>query len=677
MKSLHIILFVFIVLALNLSCEKEEVERPFARVRTLPVTEIDSTGATFHAEILSFHKDDITEYGFMWYNGILNRVWDTPDRFSHIALGTAPTEKRFSARIATGFVPGETYQVRAYLRSTDWVIYGEPVVFTASAEPAPVIEKILPENIVPGDTLQIMGEFFSNVKNGGKVIIGVTEVEIVASSATEIRCIAPFEITNNSQVTVQTAFGKKSVPFPLPTIGAPRLDRLIPSDPTIGDTITIEGSNFALRKEWNYITLSTYYSAFTVIEATRNYIKFIVPYMPVGGTTIDVSVRSSYDLSSNNLSFNLATPVIEDFFPKTVSYGDTLTILGKNFPPSGFNNNVYFSGVNLRILESNKQLIKVYIPEITFGNNMDISDPLQLVTLGFYVYSQAPLTYTNKDWKLVNDLPVSFPYDPFGFVLQNKIYFNNNNARDWWTYDLVSGNWQIIAQTQVGRPGEVFNKQALPVGEEVFIIQHDIYSQDSIQFIKFRPENGQISKIPSLKIPAGTSQNATSAAFTIHNQLYYCFSSKTNACWRFDATVNRWGRFNDFVDIFTGSNDGIKVYAGLTINQKAYLLVSNNFENLVLEYDPSVDRWEKIGPYPHEFFPNNQTSFVYKNKGYFLNLRQGYNQALEHDANQQRIRSWVMATPPDNNYYYEGQSFALSDRVYFAIGGKLYEWFPR
>ncbi len=323
MKSLHIILFIFIALAVSLSCEKEEVERPFARVQTLPVTEIDSTGATFHAEILSFHKDGITEYGFMWYNGILNRVWDAPERFSHIALGTVPSEKRFTARVETGFVPGDTYQVRAYLRSADWVVYGEPMLFASKGGQQPVIDKISPDIVVPGDTLLISGKYFASSSNDLTVTIGGTTAEIIASDLNQIKCIVPRYVNDNATIQVRSQSNKAPAIVQMPTIAKPEIYSLSANEVAVGDTLTLKGKYFSPQKNWNEIKTNNG-GNFQIIRYFPDSLQFVVNSLSAVASDYQLFVEVGIRRSENQATFTMAAPIIEDFFPKQV---DTAILL--------------------------------------------------------------------------------------------------------------------------------------------------------------------------------------------------------------------------------------------------------------------------------------------------------------------------------------------------------------
>src|SRR5262245_29765736 len=90
-----------IFLLLILSCDKDE-EFKYALIFTGGVTDIDATGATFHAKITDLSTESIIEYGFVW------ALYPDPalgnsEKFS---MSEAPRVGAFSQRISSTLKSG-------------------------------------------------------------------------------------------------------------------------------------------------------------------------------------------------------------------------------------------------------------------------------------------------------------------------------------------------------------------------------------------------------------------------------------------------------------------------------------------------------------------------------------------------------------------------------------------
>lgn len=110
-----------------IKCQKEDiiVGRDYPRIKTLEVTNISSTGATFNAEIQSAGRAGITEYGFVWsraenpFLDDLNILSEQKDSETGI----------YSMFINATLEAGVTYYVQAFVIAANYTVYGNRISF--------------------------------------------------------------------------------------------------------------------------------------------------------------------------------------------------------------------------------------------------------------------------------------------------------------------------------------------------------------------------------------------------------------------------------------------------------------------------------------------------------------------------------------------------------------------
>lgn len=117
--------FLFLFIAL-FSC-KEENAYDFVLVQTGAVTDIDSSGATFHAKISDLGDENITAYGFVW-DSVARPGIGTSEK---LQITESPANGLISQRISTAIQTGTEYYVRAFVRQGDFLTYGREVRFTS------------------------------------------------------------------------------------------------------------------------------------------------------------------------------------------------------------------------------------------------------------------------------------------------------------------------------------------------------------------------------------------------------------------------------------------------------------------------------------------------------------------------------------------------------------------
>lgn len=174
-----------------------------------------------------------------------------------------------------------------------------------------------------------------------------------------------------------------------------------------------------------------FYSDITyALEEMKDY--YVRSYVKAGELTI-------YGDAVKFRSLGSQAPVITDFEPKSATWGDTVTIYGKNFSYQNLTNVVFFGATKGTILKSTNEEIQVIVPNslniITtfiaievFGNRYVTNESFKLLTPGII----SSINKTDVTWGDTIELSGIFPFSThtikieIGNVNASIIEFNDN-----------------------------------------------------------------------------------------------------------------------------------------------------------------------------------------------------------------------------------------------------------
>ncbi|MEJ1241728.1 hypothetical protein WBG78_26525 [Chryseolinea sp. T2] len=98
----------------------------YPRMNTLPVTNVSSTGATFHGSTLQNGTEEIINRGFVWST----KQSVTLEDGQRIDLGPGPEE--FDAEVLSGLSPKTIYYVKAFAITKNYTVYAPYVQFASN-----------------------------------------------------------------------------------------------------------------------------------------------------------------------------------------------------------------------------------------------------------------------------------------------------------------------------------------------------------------------------------------------------------------------------------------------------------------------------------------------------------------------------------------------------------------
>ena len=378
----------YILLSLSLficflSCDKDEkVNRPYARIRTLGIQNINTSGVSISAEIYNASKLNIEDHGFVYIlknSSALNQNNDSwnidtdfdiaslePKKNEHIetnyekeSLGSKNGDGVFESTLTRNLIRNAPYLAKAYVVSNGITTYGEPIEFASMGGIGPVITKIVPNTAYYGDTINLIGNHFSNQSRYNKIFFNELRAQIIYSSDTLIKTIVPERDRKwkaTSKIKMELALSTiKSIPdF---HILSPKIDSVSSKKIVSGMTVKIYGSKFNDLSNFSIDGKSSYLSNLERISDS-----LITVTIPLNIDLGKIPIR--YNHLSETITipdfFESTKPVIESVRPLKVWMDTLLQVRG---PYVGYLGSLLSSfGSPERINDSLVQVLVKYAP---------------------------------------------------------------------------------------------------------------------------------------------------------------------------------------------------------------------------------------------------------------------------------------------------------------------------
>ncbi|MCX6272744.1 MAG: IPT/TIG domain-containing protein [Bacteroidetes bacterium] len=425
-KTLPFILILFTLLS---ACRKDATIHPksFPFLVTKAVTDIDSTGATFHAEILTEGNEGINYYGFIWRIGNHNFYCSTENTGSL---------RQFSSRISSDLELNKNYSCRAFVRLIADTVFGDFVTFTSLGCASPQLDNINPKEGFDGTVVTLTGTGFSHDTQNNEVFINNVPAAVVASTGNSITFKTPrMSFFGDAPIALKVGSHLVSSTLTFKILG-PEIESYSSLSGYSGGYLTLNGKNFTQ----NGLNLDVYFDSFkvTIIDYSETTIKVLIPFFSDNLLT-DKSVAVK-------IVNGLKTAVCEDYFMIKKSWEPrqaTPFTGGWPFQAVTYNEKGY-------IFEPNSSTLYEYDPVLNTWNSMPSSlfpgqkiysslivrHGNKLIKAGGYNALQQPLnelwifSFADNTWVKKNDIPFNFDKS-VAFEQNNQIFVITSGARVW------------------------------------------------------------------------------------------------------------------------------------------------------------------------------------------------------------------------------------------------------
>jgi len=383
-NRLYIITLTGFLLIFLVGCQKEKkTERDYPQIKTSPVDQITSEGARFNANITSGNSEGISEFGFVWgeYDNlnILNSEKAT--------MEGAPETDQYSLNISSVLVAMKEYFVRAYVKSGDLVIYGDPVKFISLGSMAPEITDFEPKSATWGDTITIYGNNFSAQNYFNKVLFDEIGCTPSQSSSNMMKVQVPITLNKFSSYISLEILGNRTTASEVFNLLSPiKVYSLSPSVVSWLDTLVISGE-FPTEIP---ITAKIDDKSCTIAYKKINELGVLIPESLLNYDNPKISLKFNNHSLIPDLSFTLQKPFVENSTSFSGNPGDIISLTGY-FNPVLQNNSVDFGSGNLaNIVKCTKNNLQFAVPEIRGSYSQNVN-----VTSGnILIISNKPFNYT-------------------------------------------------------------------------------------------------------------------------------------------------------------------------------------------------------------------------------------------------------------------------------------------
>ncbi|WP_347174995.1 IPT/TIG domain-containing protein [Polaribacter uvawellassae] len=631
-KNIQSLAIIFFSVLFLIQCTENDIlERSYPTIETLQVTDVSENGVKLNATINNINQYDIIEYGFVWSV----RTFPDINISDKKIISSNLTSGGFSATITTTLVNGNKYYVRSFVKTKDYLVYGNQKEFMSFGSSAALILSLEPNSGVWGDTIQIKGKNFSYINSNNKVTFKDKVASVIKSNDSIITAVVP-EGVNSKEVTVGLEIANRETYAATKfIIKSPTITSIAPLTATFGEEITITGDNFGLKPEFNKVYFGDVLAE--VSASNKNSIKVIVPN-DLELSFAPVKVQSNAIDVTYNQNFILKKPVIT-FVDDNIKSNTEIIIKADYFNPKKENNKILFDNIEGEIISIENKNIKVKIPLgpfkkrelkiklkvadliVEYSKEVSLIDQWILVSddLPFRYYGHSsyylsanneiylvarPKHYSEDDdylWKLN---PNDFSWERFdipnniqinNFISDGiNLYFYDGSNNNFWEYNLATNQW---AQKQ-SYPG------AKRRGASQFLLNGEIYiglgSNDENytsvfykNFYKYNPSSNLWKQISDFPYNNSFRRNFTST-FVINNIAYLGNGASHTGMtdfWSYNANSDSWLRIADFPDARSRSSSfALNNFGYITGGSK----VGGGNNTDCWQYDPNLDTWNKI-----------------------------------------------------------------------------------
>ncbi|WPP48421.1 IPT/TIG domain-containing protein [Catalinimonas niigatensis] len=618
MKFLYKITLWALISFLCITCKEEDVtSRNYPRLNTLEVTDISKKGAKFNAEFMYRGDFDILTHGFVWSEQ-RGPLLDNADR---IVYSEPIKSETFSAEITTTLSEGAVYSVRPFVRTQDYLVYGETVTFLSLGSQAPLIEKIHPLTGTIGDTLTLFGKGFSHVNNKNEVLFDDVQATTLESSDSTIKVVIPKVNQSSYQISLNLS-GTSSAFEEAFTVSTPIIEEILPEAAFFGEVVTIKGKNFSHSTNENKVLLGNI--AIKPFFSSKNEIKFNLPNnLESSQSSLTLTVAGRTDTYENIF---VKGPIITSISPAYINsyYSGAIELIGENFNPIPDKNEVRINQIQARVLTASHSKITFEFPaalraDVQEGIKSTLDITLSILGQEFTLEDQLIIDYSN-DWENMDDFPGNPRIYGTSFSINGKGYIGLGGwkeydkwYKDFWEYNPANDFWTRLSDF----PGEGRSKfVTFVINSKAYIITgtkgNAYLSDNSLSEVwEFDSQTGNWTK--KNDFPGGARWSAF--GFSINNRGYvgggiYGNAQKQNDFWKYESVNDSWTKLNDLPtelwneDIFAISN-----------SENGFVLAqSENQDRDFWKYNPINDSWSR-GPSLPDLLKIT-TGFVFNNDVY-------------------------------------------------------------
>jgi len=362
----------------------------------------------------------------------------------------------------------------------------------------------------------------------------------------------------------------------------------------VGQTIKLKGKYFSSKNslvKFNQITA-------TILSANQDSILVTIPGFKSRSSIISVSTPDATAYSKD--SFKLYTAIINDLIPKMSTYGDEMTLKGKNFQKNPISLYVLFDTQKIPARIIDDETIKFTVPINLNQSSCSIGVIMNdLITLSTDKFSLTPFHFSDFNPKIaLTGSTISITGSNFSPVLaNNKVYIGGVLAQ------MVSGTNNSLQVEMPLQSTAIYNSRNAIVQLEIGGTTQTTTNKLVINDQWFRLNDAPMS-LGSLSDGNGwlwqPNFNYRYANSFLVSNITYIGLNFASEFWAYNASNDSWSKLANF------PGKGRKYAAGFVSQNKIYLGmgqadsndITPTFYNDWWVYDISSNQWTRKSDFP-------------------------------------------------------------------------------
>ncbi len=492
---------------------------------------LENGGVQLYADFSNFSSSD--ELGFNVFAGgrlLCSLDVSNPQNGSNAVI------------LTSGLYPGVTYEYQGFITTQTETIYGLMESFVSQGSKPIKITGINLEEGHFNDEVELTldtSDFKINSAVDFKVLFNGTPASNVYVDGDKVTLKIPyFEGAPIASIKLEY-FGsllETSYTFQL---YAPVVDEIMPEEVGIGGEITIKGDHFENFNR-NYLKVFFDEHEAEVLSFSRTELKVQMP-LEVSKPNPEIKVLSHLQEAVTDNLFTVKSPVINSYPEQDLIFNE-IELIGENFHPEYYKNQVYFGDVLAHVQGGDSQRLVVRVPSGPYTSwdnpiTIKISEEIQSAAYPFEL----------------NDLSIEI-MDDAAVYIDGFQEFNDNIYV--FGFDIYAGD-KLIVQKYSEAENRFYDERviSMPVADSRTIINvgngfvYVLYNRDQRNFFKVNIETGDIfelANVPGEKTfprTIGISGDDIIAGGILQTDYY----DKMDV-FKYSMTNDTWTQIDDFTD---------------------------------------------------------------------------------------------------------------------------------
>jgi hypothetical protein len=232
-------------------------------------------------------------------------------------------------------------------------------VFTYVMDP-PVISQYVPDSGYAGDTVQIIGENFSQIPTENLVKFNGKDAKVLESTGRILKVIVPKD-AGKGPVSITVAEQTTTGPDFNYLDNSPKINDFNPKSGPVGTSVVIQGENFGNDPNQLLVRFNGVEAVVSKVENGNS----ITTTVPQGATTgpISVTIQEKTATTQQNFTVAVSDPPLMIVYPSNLRVRENFTIRGTNFSAEANENILKIGDINLEITYARTDQLEVYVPD--------------------------------------------------------------------------------------------------------------------------------------------------------------------------------------------------------------------------------------------------------------------------------------------------------------------------